>query len=58
MADAMEAAASDSDLAEAVMFRLLVIARGWATEDDQMTGVEMVANAMKPAHTIIVPSID
>ncbi len=53
--DALEAAASDADLAEAVMFRLLVVVRGWATEDNQQTGVEMVAQAMKPSE-LVVPS--
>jgi hypothetical protein len=43
--DAIEAAASDADLAQAVIFQLVVFAR-WNDEGETRTGVELVANAM------------
>lgn len=55
MAEAMEAAASDADLAEAVIFRLVVAARGWADENNQETGVELVARALRPPVGLVVP---
>lgn len=44
IADALEAAASDSDLAHAVMFALVCRLNGWPDQ----TGVEIVASSYEP----------
>lgn len=45
LSDALETAASDSDLAHAVMFRLLAAVRGW---EETRSGVEFVAASLEP----------
>jgi len=55
MGEAMEAAASDADLAQAVIFRLTVVARGWADEQTQQTGVEMVSAALAGDGKLVLP---
>jgi hypothetical protein len=55
LGDAMEAAASDSDLAEAVIFRLLVLAKGWEDNEDGVSGVEMVSRALEPQLSLWTP---
>lgn len=46
IADALEAAASDSDLANALLFLLVARVRGW---DEGRTGVEFVADSYGPS---------
>jgi hypothetical protein len=54
MGEAIEAAASDADLAHAVIFRLVVLARGWAKLGDEETGVELVARALAPPEGLVM----
>lgn len=55
LGDAIEAAASDADLAQAVIYRLLVVARGWDDAGDTRTGVELVANALHATPDLWLP---
>lgn len=51
IADALDVAANDADLAHAVMYFLVTKLKGWAEE---RTGVELVAATYRPAALFLV----